>query len=78
VVRSVVEPVIEKPLRRKRINRRQRRSATIIRSLPGAARIFILAKEVRELRPPELGPLIAGRPTRLAATLRAEIPNGGG
>jgi hypothetical protein len=48
VVRSVVERVIEKLLRYKRIDRRQDRSATIIRSLLGAACIFILAKEVCE------------------------------
>jgi IS5 family transposase len=45
-VRSVVERVIEKLLRYKRLDRRQDRSSTLIRSLLTATCIFILAEEI--------------------------------
>ncbi len=45
VVRSVVERVIERLLRYRRLDRRQDRSSTIVRSLLAAACIFILAEE---------------------------------
>jgi hypothetical protein len=46
VVRSMAKRVIEWLLRLKRPDRRQDRSATIIRSLLTAACIFILAEEL--------------------------------
>jgi hypothetical protein len=48
VVRSVVERIIEKLLRYKRLDRRHDRSSTIIRSLLTAACIFIIAEEICE------------------------------
>jgi hypothetical protein len=46
VVRSVVERVIEKLLRYRRLDRRQDRSSTIVRSPRAAVCIFILAEEI--------------------------------
>ncbi len=48
MVRSVVERVIERILRYKRLDRRQDRSAIIIRSLLTAVCIFILAEEIAD------------------------------
>ncbi len=48
VVRSAVERVIEKLLRHGRLDRRQDRSSTIIRSPLAAACVFILAEEISD------------------------------
>ena len=48
VVRSIVERINERLLRYKRLDRRQDRSATIIRSLLAAACIFLLAEDLAD------------------------------
>jgi hypothetical protein len=48
-VRSIVERVLERLLRHKRLDRRQDRSSTIIRSLLTAACIFILAEKAERI-----------------------------
>jgi hypothetical protein len=46
VVRSVVERVIGRLLRYKRLDRRQDRSSAVVRSLPTAVRVFIAAERI--------------------------------